>query len=325
MNGVELSRIDLNLLAVLATLLDEGSVTRAAARLGRTQSAVSHALDRLRELLGDPLFVRAGQRLAPTPRADELREPVRRLTGELVALMRSPAAFDASATERTFTLAASDYLQAVLLPPLVRAMRAAAPGATLLVTGPRRRLPERLGRGELDFALAVQLDDLSSLHAAPLFDDEFACLVDANHPATRGALDLETYVRHPHALVAPLGSVGGHVDRALERLGATRRVAVLVPSFMVAPSVLVGTDLVLTLPRRVASRLVGPGLRLLTPPIALPRLRAHLVWHDRLTRDPAAAWLRALVRETAAGLDEPTGGDEPTGPAQRDGRRRRGP
>lgn len=308
-----LAGVDLNLLVVLAVLLDEASVTRAAARLGRTQSAVSHALDRLREVFKDPLFVRSGQRMVPTPRAEALRAPVADVASRLHDLWIGAPPFDPAAARRRFVLTASDYLQIVLVPPLVQRLRRVAPGVTLEVRGPRSRLLERLSRGEYDFSLSIALDESPSLFSQRLFTDRFACLVADDHPAVRGGLDRATFVRLPHVLVAPLGSTpSGHVDRELARAGEARRVVVVLPDFMVAPRVLRGTDLVLTLPERVARLFEGRGVRLLPPPIDLPPLAAHLVWHERLSRDPASQWFRRVVDETVKSLDA-AARDEPRG------------
>ena len=301
-NAGDLAGIDLNLLVVLAVLLDEASVTRAAARLGRTQSAISHSLDRLRVLFDDPLFVRSAQRMVPTPRAESLRAPVAEVTARLRDLVLGAPAFDPSQARRRIRIAASDYLQLVVIPPLVRRLRESAPGVVLEVLGPRSRLLERLSRGELDFTLAVAVEESPSLYSQKMFTDRFVCLVSEDHPTVRHKLDRAAYLSLPHALVSLLGGPTGHVDRELSRTGESRKVAVLVPDFMVAPRILRGTDLILTLPERVARLFTGEGIRLLDPPIELPQLTTHLVWHERLSRDPAAVWLRRLVDEVTREL-----------------------
>jgi len=306
MHAIELAGADLNLLVVLAVLLDEGSVTRTAARLGRTQSAVSHALDRLREVFGDPLFVRSGQRMVATPRAESLRAPVSDVTARLSDLLLGAPTFDAARAEHRFTITASDYLQVVLIPPLVRRLRSEAPGVTLEVQGPKSRLLERLSRGEFDFALAVTLGDNTSLYSQKLFTDRFVCLVSADPKAPRPKLDLPTYLRLPHALIAPLGGTTGYVDHALALGGHSRKVAVTIPDFMVAPRVVRGTDLVLTLPERVAHLFAGDGLRMLDPPLSLPSISGHLVWHERVSRDAPSLWFRKLVEQVCHDLDGPT-------------------
>jgi DNA-binding transcriptional LysR family regulator len=302
MNATELSGVDLNLLVVLAVLLEEASVTRAAARLGRTQSAVSHALDRLRDALGDPLFVRSGQRMFPTPRAEALRAPVAEVTSRLLDLWVRAPPFDAARAERRFSISASDYLLGVLVPQLVQRLRAAAPGVGLVIHGPKSRLPERLARGELDFGLVVYLEDRPSLFTQRLFQDRFVCVVAADHPAIKKKLDRAAFLRHPHALVSPLGGATGYVDRELARTGESRNVAVVLPDFLVAPRVLHGTDLILTLPERVARLFEGGEIRILEPPIDLPPIVAQLLWHERLSRDAAAVWFRKVVEETCRDL-----------------------
>lgn len=298
MNGIELSGVDLNLLTVLAVLLEETSVTRAAARLGRTQSAVSHALDRLREAFGDPLFVRSGQRMMATPRAESLRAPVAEVTARLVDLWVRAPAFDPASATRRFVVTASDYLTTVLIPPLIPRLREAAPRAVLSVVGPKRRLPERMARGEFDFGLAVYLEDSASIYTQRLFDDRFVCLVAEDHPKIRGKLDRKAFLAHPHALISPLGGATGYVDRELARKGESRHVAVVLPDFLMAPRAIQGTDLILTLPERIARLFVKDGLRMLEPPLDLPPLRAHLIWHERVSRDPACQWFRGLVEAT---------------------------
>lgn len=297
--AVALASVDLNLLVVFSVLLDEASVTRAASRLGRTQSAVSHALDRLRETFRDPLFVRAGQKMIPTPRAEELRASVTELTARLHDLWVGAPPFDARTASRRFLTTASDYLQIVMIPPLVARLRREAPAITFEVHGPKSRLAERLARGDYDVAFTVALEDSPSLFSQRLFTDRFVCMVAADHPILQTKLDRAAYLELPHALISPLGGSSGYVDRALERAGERRRVAVVLPDFMVAPRVLPGTDLVLTLPARVARLFEGPALRVVEPPIELPELKGHLVWHERLLRDSGAEWLREMAMAVA--------------------------
>jgi DNA-binding transcriptional LysR family regulator len=301
-DAARLTGVDLNLLVVLAVLLDEASVTRTAARLGRTQSAISHALDRLRVTLADPLFVRSGREMIPTPRAEGLRAPVAALTAGLSDLLLGAPTFDPARSDRRFRVTASDYVQLVMMTPLVQRLRKMAPGVSLEIHGPKGRLLERLSRDELDFSFMVYLEDQASLHARKLFTDRFVCAVADDHPTVRRKLDRATYLRLPHVLIAPLGGPSGQVDRELARTGEARRIAVLVPDFMMAPRILRGTDLVLTLPERVARLFVSEGVTILEPPIALPAIAAHLVWHERVSRDVASLWLRAQIEQVARDL-----------------------
>ncbi|MBK8253741.1 MAG: LysR family transcriptional regulator [Polyangiaceae bacterium] len=299
-----LAKFDLNLLVTLAVLLEESSVTQAAARLGRTQSAISHALVRLRSALGDPLFVRSGQTLVPTPKAESLRAPVRNLTNSFYDLWLGTTPFNPATATQHISIMASDYLQWVLIPPLIRRLRAVAPGITLEVRSPSPRALEKLSRGEVDFSLAVKLDPSPSLFSQKLFEDHFVCLVGSDHPTIKRQKDLDraAFLTLPHALVTPLGGNAGHVDTELARTGESRQIKVLLPHFMMAPRLLQGTDLILTLPERVARLFANDEVRILNPPIPLPKLTGHLVWHERLSRDPAAVWFRNLAAQAVKDL-----------------------
>ncbi len=302
--ATDLSAIDLNLLIVLTVLLEESSVTRAALRLRRTQSAVSHSLERLREALKDPLFVRSGQQMIPTPRAEELRAEAMDLTSRIRHLFLGAARFDPQSSRHRVRVTASDYLQIVLIPAIVHQLRTTAKGVSLDVVGPKSRLLERLSRGELDFSFSVYMEETTSLYSQKVFSDRFVCLVSETHPAVQTGLSLETYLELPHVLVAPLGGATGHVDKELQRLGKSRNVAVLLPDFMVAPRVLAGTDLIVTLPERVARLFVNERVHILPPPLPLPTLTAHLVWHERLSRDVKSIWFRRLVHDVSIKLND---------------------
>lgn len=301
MNPIEIAALDLNLLPVLAVLLEERSVTRAGRRLGRTPSAVSHALSRLRELLDDPILVRTGSGLRPTPLAEQLRAPLEALLGSVEGVVRAEP-FDPARSRRQLALVATDYLQLVWLPPLM-ARLAAAPGLDLRVLAPPDDLLEALGAGQVDMALVVSFREAPALHVRTLGEDRFVCLLREGHPALERGLDLQTYASLGHVLVAPSGRPGGFVDRALEREGLRRRVAVQLPHFLAAPALIARTELVLTVPERLARALQSPGLVLAPAPLALEPIPLRLIWHERTHADPACRWLRERVAELA-GLGE---------------------
>lgn len=289
--------IDPNLLPVLAALLRERSVSRAAARLGRSQPAVSHALARLRAQLGDPLLVRVGQRLTLTPRAEALREPLQSLLTSLAALVRPPAAFDPATTARRFVVASTDYIATLVLPRLLPALRRAAPNIDLHLRPGTRAVFTELGEGDADLAFVVRVQTEAGIRARKLFTDRFVCVVRDGHPAAR-KLDLPTFLKHPHGLIAPLGAAGSFVDDALRDQGlGPRRVAVVVPHFALAPAVVVDTDLILTLPERIAHLLLAAGhpLRVVPLPLRLAAFDVQVAWHDRVHKDPAVAWLRGQL------------------------------
>ncbi|TNE89599.1 MAG: LysR family transcriptional regulator [Deltaproteobacteria bacterium] len=287
-----LDHLTLHQLRALDLLLELGSVTRTAERLAVSQSALSHTLRGLREALDDPLFVRAGGRMQPTPRAEALRVPLRRALHDLEVALAAPD-FEPSSAAGTFSLGMPDAFAMIVMPGLLRVLRSQAPGLDLDVRPvPVGRLAEVLQTGELDLALDVRPPPRTDLRARALFRDDFVCMVCAAHPA-REALDLDAYCALPHALISPTGSGTGVVDDELAKLGRSRRVAARVRYFLAAPSLLEGTDLVLTLPRRVAESLQTRGqLAIVEPPLDLPGFAVSLVWHQRMDAEPAHRWLR---------------------------------
>ena len=294
----KLSALDLNLLVVLQALLEERHVTRAADRVGLSQSATSHALSRLRELYKDPLLVRSGRRLDPTPRAVELLPQLSRGLGELGATLSGARAFEPSTAQRSFSVGMADYAQALLVPPLLGALTARAPNIDISVSG-YPNISERLDDGSLDLAVMPTSDLAKGLSSQPLFDDGFTCMVRKGHPEVKGArLTLARYLSLRHVLVSPSGQGSSYVDTELTRRNLTRRVALRVSSFLIAPQVVAESDLISTGPTRLLRSLsTRYPIRLYAPPLRLPRFALKLVWHSRLDHDPAHDWLRRQVTE----------------------------
>lgn len=308
MHDVHLEGLDLNLLVALRALLAERHVTRAASRVGLTQPAMSHALSRLRQLLGDPLLVRAASGMQATPRAEAMRVPLDRALEELERVIARPAAFDPKTAKGQFTLATSDYVELTLLPRLVTRLRTEAPGIDVRVLHlvDRATTPLSEGRFDLAFGLAEVLLGPAApngIRAQKLFDEKFVCVVRKGHPVVKRRLTLEDFVALPHALVSLSGDPSGVVDVALAKIGKTRRVAVTVPHFLVAPHVVQDSDLVLTLAERVL-RAFSPmlGLVQFPPPLPIPGFSMSMAWHERMQADPAHVWLRKLVKEEAKAL-----------------------
>jgi DNA-binding transcriptional LysR family regulator len=296
MQDLEALAIDPNLLLVLDALLQEQNVSRAAERLARTQPAVSHALARLREQLGDPLLVRVGQRLVLTPRAEALRRPLHDLLLQLAELTAPRGPFDAKTSTRTFSIVSSDYIVAVLVPQFFADLRAGAPGVDLMFRAVSGKLYHDLTDGGCDAAFVVRVDEQPGLKIRKLFSDRYVCLVAEDHPDVGRTLTLDLFLRLPHAFVAPGGTPGGAVDRALTELGHTRRVAVTVPHFFVAPALVEHTDLVITMPERIADMVAARHrLRKLPHPLKLPPFDVLLAWHERVQHDPGNIWLREQV------------------------------
>jgi DNA-binding transcriptional LysR family regulator len=305
MNTVHIGALDLNLLAALDALLEERNVTRAAERLGVTQSAMSHSLARLRALTGDALLVRAGAAMVPTPRAAELAPPIRRALDEIARALAPPAAFDPRTASRKFVLASSDYLELVLLPRLVARLEREAPGIDLRSRRIGDDVVGDLASGAIDVAIMPmpERDQRPGVFARRLFDEKFVCVVRRGHPLAKKKMTLARYAATPHALIAPRGTELGTVDEALARLGMKRRVAVMVPHFLIAPHVVASSDLVLTLAARVADVLAKPlKLAVLAPPreLELPGFTMSAMWHERAQNDPGQKWMRALLADVAA-------------------------
>jgi DNA-binding transcriptional LysR family regulator len=290
---------DLNLLASLDLLLETRSVTAAAARAGVTQSAMSRTLARLRDAFRDPLFVRTRRGMEPTAAAAALAVPVRAAIEQARAVFAGPPAFDPRTAERAFTIAASDFSALVLLPALVRRMRTTAPGVTVRAV-PLAPIPtDALDTGTADLVVGFSGAPRSNVRWQLLFEDTLACVARKQHPALDRTLTLARYLACRHLSITPAGT-GDGVDRALGRRGR-RTIAVHATHFLVAPALLRDDDLILTTGARVANALAKLApLAVVEAPIEIGPLRIGQLWHERNDRDPAHAWLRALVKDVAA-------------------------
>lgn len=308
---MNVAALDLNLLAVLDAVLVERNVTRAARRLGLSQPAVSNALARLRERLGDPLVVRTAHGIVPTEFALRIAGPVRQALALLNDAVTSNAPFAPQGLTRTFTLAMTDYAQFVLLAGLLRSVEPEAPGIQLrVVPWPGERARALLEQGDLDVAVGHMGQVPQGLHAEALFDDRFVCIVRRGHPAVGRSLPLRVYTELAHVVVAPDGRTApGSVDRTLAALGLERKVGLYVPSFLMVPPVVASTDMVAALGERVARPLSKlHGLRLLPPPVRTEPRTFYLLWHARTNDAQAHRWLRDRIVLAAAALDRPRAG-----------------
>lgn len=299
----DLAEIDLGLLLALEALLRERNVTRAALRLGIRQPALSARLNRLRQIFADPLFVSAaaGRGMAPTPRAMELQPDLADVLGRLRRMMEGPAAFEPARTRRTFVVALPENPAAALAPGLVARMTAAAPGARLAFVLPPRDAAARLERGEIDIAVTGADRSAGDLMQRPLIEDEFVTAQRKGHPRGTGALDLDAFCALDHLLVsADGGGFAGAIDEALAALGRSRRVAVSVQSYALAPMIVAASNCICTLPRRfLRCSWFADQLDLTAPPLDLPPVRLVAVWHRRNQEDRGHAWLRECLYQAA--------------------------
>jgi len=298
-----LAAMDLNLVVALDALLAERHVTRAAARLGITQSAASHALSRLRDVLGDPLLVRgAGGAMVPSAMAQRLAPQLRKVLEDLASVLRGDS-FDPATARRTFRIGASDYVELVLLPQLSARLARLAPGIDLWVHTFEDWGDAELASGKLDCVLAPprRAARPSGMFEKVVLHESFTCVMRAGHPLAGSRLTLARYCELPHIMVAPRGTPGSFVDDALASLGRTRRVALAVPHFLVVPYIVAATDLVATLASRVAALFATTlDLAIAAPPIAIAKFAIALAWHERNHHDAAQRWLREQIAAAAA-------------------------
>lgn len=292
-----MSAPDLNLLATLDVLLAEGSVARAARRLRLSPSAMSRALARLRETTGDPLLVRAGRGLVPTPRAIELRGRVSQLVQEAEAVLRPADILDLSRLVRTFTLRTSEGFAENFGPNLIARLAGKAPGVRLrFVTKPdRESTPLRDGSTDLETGVVGQATG-PEVRTQALFEDCFVGVVRAGHPLSQGEITPTRYAAGRHILVSRRGLDRGPVDEALEPLGLAREIATIVSGFSTAVVLARRSELIATVPERHTESLRA-GLHSFSLPIPMAAFTVSLLWHPRLDADPAHRWLRGCIRE----------------------------
>ncbi|OPA86076.1 LysR family transcriptional regulator [Pseudomonas fluorescens] len=298
--------IDLNLLAAFNALMTERNVTRAAVQVGVSQPAMSAALSRLRTLVGDPLFLRSAEGLLPTPRARELAQPIELALRQIEnALVTKPGFIPAEAV-LTLNLGLADYPAFVLLPKLLQALQDQAPGLVVNVHAfnGRDHAVDLLDAGVIDAAIGVLPSHQDGrILTRPVLRDTFVTLLAHDHPAARRGMDLATYLALSHVLVSPEGDRHGLVDQALAQSGQQRTVALTLPHMFAVPAIIASSRMTATVLKRVAlSSPIGAKLALFPPPVALPEIVFHLIWHRRGNENPAQHWFRALIESVGAGL-----------------------
>ena len=303
----DLRTFDLNLLIAFDLLMKERNVSRAAEKMFISQSAMSHVLQRLRQQLEDPLLVKTPAGMTPTLRALSLVEPVTAILKDVESLIRAPAPFDPATCRRSFTIAATDYVEALLLPILAPRNARQAPGVDIHFKRTSSRFPSHaLEQGEIDLILGfeVMLSSPKHLHCERLFDDFFVCVARIGHPRVNGALTLEDYIELPHILVSRTGASTGQVDSWLAEHGRERRVALTVSHFLSASLIVAQTDMVMAFPKRTAEQFAQTlPLQLVPLPLDLPHYDTVMVWHPLQDKDVANRWLREEIRAACATLN----------------------
>lgn len=291
---MNLRSIDLNLLTILDALLDEAHVTRAAERIGLSQSAASTALERCRHLFRDPLLERARGGMRRTAKAEALRAPLKSLLADAARLIDPPET-PLGELRRAVRLISADLPAAALLAPLRRRLMASAPGVDLLVMGWRGAAAalDALEKGEADLAVSVWPAVPATIRCETLLEERYRVAMDRLHPAASG-FDLDRWLAYPHLVVSGQGEAHGALDRALAERGRSRRVGLVVPSFVLAPSLLPDTDLIAMLPSRCVPS--DPRLVAFEPPIPVDGFPLHLASHDRSAGDAAIDHVAAQIR-----------------------------
>ncbi|MFV3075470.1 LysR family transcriptional regulator [Niveispirillum fermenti] len=296
---MNLSRIDLNLLVVFDAVVRTGSVKDAAPLLALSQPAVSHALNRLREMLNDPLFVRSHNKLVPTERARAMAGPVAKIL-EDVSRVVAGGEFDASSSNRTFRIAISDFTALTIVPRLMRKLRLLAPDTTLDLMPVGEQTLALLEKGELDCTFWGLRPPETPYQSLPLFRDSFVGYCCKWHPlmqAGRGQITTDDYLAYPHAIAQFRDPNPSPVDVALAAMGQSRNIVLRSPSFMSNISTIAGTDLIATLPSRLAPVATSQGLSSFRLPVTVPDFPYSLVWHRRTEADPAVDWFRQLFAD----------------------------
>ena len=310
-------KIDLHLIRVLHTVLTERNVSRTAMRLGMYQPEVSAALRRLRELSGDPLLVRSGTGMVPTPAGLRMIEPAAHILRSAEVMFSDARRFDPATARHTFTLAASDYMDPFFLPQLVTHLKAQAPLCPIEIhpLSGDSDYHRRLSLGEVDVVIGNWLQPPGDLHLGRLFGDEVVCLVSRHHPAVRRGWDVDAWLAAEHIAPTPTHpGARGVIDEHLGSLGLVRNITARCPHFSLIPSMVASSLLVLTTGRHFCERFLEQlPVEILACPVPFPRLMYYQLWHERTHTSPAGQWLREAVRSVAGALrrDEHADDDAP--------------
>ena len=291
--------IETSLLQVLVTFMEEGNVSAAARKLGLSQPAASHALKRLRLFFNDPLLVRVGLRMMPTPLGKEMAIDAAKLLMELEQLGQSKKPFSPDEYEGIFVISAPEYIEHLLGPVLNHDLGKVCPNAKLLVRPPDpEHVDKNLEAGVIDLRLGFVDSPSENMRARSLYAEKFVCLVNKKHPATQGSLTLERYatMRHVRSQVSRPSTASRMIDQAVASMGGQVDVAMVVTSYLTLGRVVATSDLVATVPIGIATTLVSTlPLQMVAPPVQIPPLKAAMYWHERFHNDSRHKWFRKFV------------------------------
>jgi DNA-binding transcriptional LysR family regulator len=294
---MELKDIDLNLLVVFDQLLAERRVSKVADRLGLSQPAVSNALARLRKLTGDTLFLRTTRGMEPTPYAQQMAEPVAQALGMIHSAVNQKTSFDPATARRAFTVGMTDIGEIYFLPALMEELARAAPGVTMsTVRNTNVNLRDEMEAGHIDLAIGLLPQLKAGFFQRRLFKQRYVCMFRKGHRLDKRRVSLAEFSSADHVVVVSEGTGHGKVDELLERSGVARNVRLTVPHFVAVGHLLHQSDMVATVPERLAQALVEPfELAYVSHPASLPEIAINLFWHAKYNKDPANEWLRGLI------------------------------
>ena len=288
--------IDLNLLVIFDAVMVELNVTRAAEKLSMTQPGVSKALNRLRRVLNDDLFVKVPSGVKPTPKALEMWRPIHHGLSE-IRQVTQPSSFNPATTKATFTLAMADYAAFLLVPLLTKHLAQLAPNIDIrVIPGTKINAPALLEHSEIDLAIGASPDAELRLRSHTLFAERYVCAMQKNHPLAKKKLTLQKFVQAKHLLVTLTGEATGFIDRLLQEKGLRRRIAITINQFALAPVVVANSDLIAALNcRTIRHSGLENQLHLTQIPLDLEPIPVKMVWHERSHCDLAHTWLRSLL------------------------------
>ena len=294
---VDFSSVDLNLLKLFDALLKERRLTRAGQRIGLSQPAASRGLARLRKLFNDRLVVRTSQGLELTPRATALSGAVTKLLDDAQQIV-TPSIFKPSEASGKFTIATTDHMTLLLIPELLSKLAELAPGLDLEISASSGDNVDLVVQGDVDLAIGVYGKLPTRFYQRVLYDEDLVCLIRSDHPILAEPWTLECFASLPHISVIITGKGKSTVDNALAEEGLSRRTAVRLPHFLAAPMLVAESDMILSIPRRLAHKVVMTApLKILEIPLTIKSFNPSIIWHERWHEDPAHIWLRNLLFE----------------------------
>jgi len=290
---------DLNLLLVFDAVFAEGGISRAAARLGLSQPAVSNALTRMRKATGDRLFVRFANGMAPTPYAQRIAGPIRQSLATIHSSLAEHHGFDAAGSDRSFALYLTDLGEAFFLPRLLARIGRTAPWVRIRAQPmPPEAAREALKSGEVDLAVGNLPDFQAGFYQQRLFREHYVCVVGRDHPGIGSRISARRFAGARHVIVAPAGTGHGIIERSLIEHGLEDRIALRVQNFLVLPSIVAATDLIAIVPHSVGTQLSRQNdVKLLPVPISIPAFDVKQCWHERFHDDAGNRWLRRQFAE----------------------------